>query len=101
MATFIYKNGYAPESSRNVEDYEVSGQQILEVWTNTIAFETHRDRRAYFASAHGEHCLSVEFDEDETGKWVLFFYDDQPTSFAPVKTVPSEEDLQSMLLTYG
>lgn len=101
MATIEYQNGFTSTSSKNVEDHVVNGQQIMQVWTNPIQFASHGARRTYFSGSNLEHCLSVEFDEQEGEKWVVYFFDDQDVGIPPTKTVPSDEELFALLAEYG
>lgn len=101
MASVTYYNGFKWNSSRDVDFYDVNGRQVMQIWTNPMSFENHRERREYFAGEHTEHCLSVEMDDAGGVKQWIFFYDDQPANIEPMNVLPSDADLIALLENYG
>lgn len=101
MASITYYNGFTDNSSRDVDFYTPNGRQVMQIWTNPVVFSTYRERRAYFSGEHADHCLSVEMDVVNGQKAWIFFYDDQPANIEPMNTLPSNDELISLLENYG
>lgn len=100
MAVFQYYNGYNPGNSNQARHWEV-GEQLIQVWTHNMVFGTQRERNQYLKNPHDEHVLSLEANVVDGVHKFVYFYDDQPANITPVLTIPTDEELTNLLITYG
>lgn len=101
MAVILYHNGFSSEMSHAASDHaDLVGTTVIEVWSELQVFETHRARRAYFQDAgRAHHVMTVIHEEfDGVKKWMFMYDDAEQVMFAPMDTLPSDSELEQMLL---
>lgn len=92
MTTFTY-NGYSAE--KTPQDYTINGD-VYELWDSAVSFADPVERAMYFKRGGTAHCITVSVQDGE----FIYTIDDTETTITPTQTIPSDEELQTLLNNY-